>query len=85
MSHGKYAFAVAILATLTGPVLAEDPGISVVNREAMSSAPEAYWTTARIAKAQPLLPMREGSALSSLSFGTANLDFSRSRITPQSA
>jgi V8-like Glu-specific endopeptidase len=61
-----------------GPV-----GPAVVNRTPESTG--TYWTPARLAAAKPLVETRDGSGVASQSYGTANLDFTRSRIFPKSA
>ncbi len=52
-------------------------------RNASPAATAQYWTAARIAAAKPLAVRR--NVASGMSYGSANLDFARSRITPQSA
>lgn len=56
-------------------------GAPLLNREPQSSA--AYWTADRLAAARPMEHVRRGTAAQS--FGASRLDFTRSRITPQSA
>ncbi|WP_139559002.1 trypsin-like serine peptidase [Methylotetracoccus oryzae] len=85
MNITRQVMAFAVVSALTGTAMAYDPGVTVANRQALASSSEAYWTTDRVASAQPLLPTRDSGGLISQSFGTANLDFTRSRITPQSA
>jgi V8-like Glu-specific endopeptidase len=57
------------------------PSNVVVNHNTEASA--NYWTRAKTRAAQELVPTRTDGG--SESYGTANLDFTRSRITPQSA
>jgi V8-like Glu-specific endopeptidase len=52
--------------------------VSVVNAQPASTA--SYWTDARTKAAKPMV--RNVGGVSSQAFGSANLDFTRSRITP---
>src|SRR5262249_43507789 len=56
----------------------ENPGIG-----ALSAGP-GYWTAARRKAAKERVLFKDGE-ISTLSAGTANLDFTRSRVTPRSA
>lgn len=85
MTLGGKLIAVTILSTLAGVAVAYDPGIAISNQETMAASSEPYWTTARTAGAKTRWPTRVGSGLVSQSVGTVKLDFSRSRITPQTA
>jgi V8-like Glu-specific endopeptidase len=58
------------------------PGDTVVVNHNLA-ATKQYWTAAKMRNAQELIPTRTDAA--GESYGTANLDFTRSRITPQSA
>jgi V8-like Glu-specific endopeptidase len=57
------------------------PATAIVNRDAKTA--RSYWTPARLAAAKPIDQVRTGPVPDS--FGTAVLDFTRSRITPQTA
>jgi V8-like Glu-specific endopeptidase len=67
---------VAATSAPAGPV-----GTPIVSQQPQST--EQYWTPDRLAAAKPMERTRDGAV--SQSFGTANLDFTRSRITPQTA
>jgi V8-like Glu-specific endopeptidase len=54
-----------------------------VTRDLSRQAPSEFWTEAKMKAAKPMVAQREGVAPGA--FGTANLDFTRARITPQSA
>src|SRR5262245_51948935 len=54
---------------------------TIVNSGLQAKA--GYWTSARLAAAKPMDRIRSGAVPQA--YGTANLDFTRSRITPQSA
>jgi len=84
MSSKKLTFALAALVPFMGSAFAEEKNIVVNGVNAMSEGPE-YWTSERIEKAGELLPKRNMDKLSAQSWGTADLDFTRSRITPKSA
>ena len=84
MSSKKLVFALATMIPFIGSALAEDNVVVNDGAKTMSEGPE-YWTPERIEGAKELLPKREMDKLSAESWGTANLDFTRSRITPKSA
>jgi V8-like Glu-specific endopeptidase len=66
----------AAISPAAGPV-----GSALVNPSPRSTA--EYWTAARLKAAKPMERVRGGT--SPQAHGTSNLDFTRSRITPQSA
>src|SRR5262245_60099293 len=74
----------AISTTISNAALAgEFPSLENSGIRAASAGP-AYWTSARRKAAKERVLLRDAD-LSILSAGTANLDFSRSRITPRTA
>lgn len=56
--------------------------VSAASQTARQDA--SYWSMERTRAAKPMRPLKS-SELTPASFGTANLDFARSRITPQTA
>src|SRR5690242_8876722 len=54
---------------------------AIANRQ--PAAARSYWTPARLAAAKPMVQVRSGAVPDA--FGSALLDFTRSRITPQTA
>ena len=81
------ALAVTTGALLAGNAHAQDPGVTVYNDgPAAAAAVSSYWTAERLAKAQPMpLGVVKAPDATASSYGTSVLDFTRSRITPQSA
>lgn len=55
--------------------------VLTISNTAPASSIREYWTKTRTDKARPLTPTRTDAGPAS--FGSANLDFTRSRITPQ--
>ena len=83
MPVSKHLIAAAILTTVSGVSIAEESNV-IENVGPMSDV-SAYWTEEAMANAKTLLPMIEGNPVEGQSYGTANLDFTRSRILPQNA
>src|SRR5262245_34142676 len=74
----------AISTSLSRVALADEfPSMENSGIRAASAGP-AYWTEARRKAAKERVVFRD-SGISTLSAGTANLDFTRSRVTPRSA
>jgi V8-like Glu-specific endopeptidase len=78
---------VALAASVVGKVAATSApagpvGTPIVNQQPPQST-EQYWTPDRLAAAKPMERTRDDAAPQS--FGTSGLDFTRSRITPQTA
>jgi V8-like Glu-specific endopeptidase len=61
------------------------PAGNVVVNESPLRATTSYWSSDRLANAQPLTPTIDAPAVSPNSYGTSALDFTRSRIAPAGA
>lgn len=86
MSIHKTLIAVAVTGFASTATWADGGAVSIYNNhpEASAAGP-AYWTPERIANAKPMtIGKVKGEALPS-SYGSSVLDFTRTRISPQSA
>src|SRR5262245_49123482 len=78
----KASLIVAISMSVSGIALADDfPSMENSGVGALSAGP-AYWTAARRKAAKERVLFRDG-AISTQAAGSANLDFTRSRVTPR--
>ena len=84
MSLKAWLIAAAISTAVPGLALADDfPSMEKSDLGALSSGP-AYWTADRRQAAKERVLFRDGE-ISAQVAGSANLDFSRSRVTPREA